>query len=141
VLVEIGPVASASAIAWVAYARAVLTGFGLRGAKVEADLGAEVVQAFRGYLEEWEAAAASSREFKWSADVDPEAVQYLVHAFYRVVQRLADAAEQRGTRLMPPEAEAFNTSLVTGLLDSLEAEGEPVAAFAEELRGFWPGFS
>jgi hypothetical protein len=141
VLVEVGPVASASAIAWVGYARAVLSGFGLRGANVEDDVGAEVVQAFRVYLAEWEATAASSSEFKWSADVDPESVQYLVHAFYRVAQRLADAAEQRGTRLMPPEAEAFNISLVTGLLDSLEAEGEPMAAFAEELRGFWPGFS
>jgi hypothetical protein len=141
VLVEVGPVPSTSVIAWVVYARAVLSGFGLRGANVEADLGAEVVQAFRGYLEEWEATAARSSEFKWSADVNPESVQYLVHAFYRVAQRLADAAEQRGTRLMPPEAEAFNTSLVTGLLDSLEAEGEPMAAFAEELRGFWPGLS
>lgn len=133
--------ASESAIAWVAYARAVLSGFGLRGAKVEADLGAEVVRAFRSYLEEWEVIAARDREFKWSRDVDPDTVQYLVHAFYRVVQRLALAAEERGTRLMPPEAEAFNVSLVTGLLDSLEAEGQSMASFAEELRGFWPGLS
>jgi hypothetical protein len=139
VRVELGPVASESAIAWVHYARAVLASFGLRGSKVQVALSADVVQAFLGYLDEWEATATSDREFKWSRDIDPDTVQYLVHAFYRVAQRLAVAAEERGTTVMPPEAKVFNVSLVTGLLDSLEAEGEPMVAFAEELRGFWPG--
>jgi hypothetical protein len=137
--VEVGPVPSESAIAWISYARAVLSGFGLRGVKVEAEAGPEVVAAFRGYLDEWEQTAAEDAVFKWTTDLDAEHVQYLVHAFHRVVQRLAEATELRGTALMPPEAVQFDTSLVVGLLDSLAAAGEPMKAFAEELRAFWPG--
>ena len=79
-------------------------------------------------------------EFKWTAEVDLEEVEYLVHAFYRVASRAADAAEQRGSRLMPPEGQAFYAALVLGVLDALESAGTPAAEFAGELRQFWPGF-
>jgi hypothetical protein len=140
VQVDIGPVAASSAMAWIDYARAVLEGYGFDDEPVENQVGAEVVKSFRYYLDDWNRVAKRGGEFKWSAEVDMEEVEYLVHAFYRVAGRATAAAEARGTRLMPPEGEPFYNCLVLGLLDALEGAGTPAAEFAEELRQFWPGF-
>lgn len=138
--VEIGPVSATSATAWIGYARAVLTGYGFpTPTTVDQQVGSDVAESFRHYLDEWDAIAAHGGEFKWVADVDLEVVEYLVHAFYRVAAQLADAAERRGSRLMPDEAGPFYASLVTGLLAGLRTAGEPAADFAEELESFWPG--
>lgn len=141
VLVELGPVASSSALAWTEFARAVLAGFALRGQRVQDELGDDVVSAFRGYLDAWDEAAARADELRWTGDVDPEQLRYLVHSFHRVAEKLAVAAEERGSRMMRPEAEAFNLALVTALLDALAGAGEPMTAFAEDLRRFWPGLT
>ena len=138
---DIGPVAAASATAWIDYARAVLEGYGLDDEQpVDGHVGSEVVTSFRDYLDEWARVAKRGGEFKWSAEVELEEVEYLVHAFYRVVGLATAAAEARRKRLMPPEGEAFYESLVHGLLDALESAGTPAAEFAEELRQFWPRF-
>jgi hypothetical protein len=141
VQVDIGPVAAASATAWIDYARAVLEGYGFDDERpVDGHLGSEVVTSFRNYLDQWAHVAKRGGEFKWTAEVDLEEVEYLVHAFYRVASLATEAAEARGKRLMPPEAEPFYASLVHGLLDALESSGAPAAEFAEELRQFWPRF-
>jgi hypothetical protein len=142
VQVDIGPVAAASATAWIDYARAVLEGYGFDDkAPVDNQIGFEVVKSFRNYLDQWAQVAKRGGEFKWTAEIDLEEVEYLVHAFYRVASLATSAAEARGKRLMPPEGEAFYESLVHGLLDALESAGTPAAEFAEELRQFWPRFS
>jgi hypothetical protein len=140
VQIGIGPVAASSATAWIDYARAVLEGYGLDDDEpVDKHVGSEVVASFRKYLDQWARVAKRGGEFKWSAEIDLEEVEYLVHAFYRLATRANDAAEARGHFYMPTEGEAFYMSLVHGLLDALESEGTPAAEFAEELRQFWPG--
>jgi hypothetical protein len=139
VQVGIGPVAASSATAWVDYARAVLEGYGLEDEPLDDEFGADVLASFRGYLDSWARVAKRGGEFKWEAEVDLEELEYLVHTFYRVAGRADAAAEARGHRLMPPEADAFYASLVVGLLVALEHAGTPAAEFAEELRQFWPG--
>ena len=99
----------------------------------------ESFRAFRTYLDQWAGVAKRGGEFKWSADIDLEQVEYLVHAFYRIATRANAAAEARGRFYMPPEGEAFYMSLIHGVLDALESAGTPAAEFAEELRQFWPG--
>jgi hypothetical protein len=141
VQVDIGPVEAASAAAFIDYARAVLEGYGLEEEPIDDQIGVEVAKRFRGYLDEWARVASRGGEFKWTAEIDLEQVEYLVHAFYRVARRATDAAHVRGHRLMPIEADAFYESLVQGLLHALEAAGTPAAEFAEELRQFWPRFS
>ena len=140
VQVDIGPIPASSAKAWIDYARAVLEGYGLGDEPLDDQVGVEVIASFRNYLDQWARVAKRGGEFKWTAEVDLEEVEYLVHAFYRVASRAADAAEQRGSRLMPPEGQAFYAALVLGVLDALESAGTPAAEFAGELRQFWPGF-
>jgi hypothetical protein len=101
----------------------------------------DIQSAFATYLDEWSAVAARDEVFKWSVEVDPELVEYLVHGFYRLAAVLADEAERRGGRISPPEGDVFYGALVNGLLDAL-GEGSPAnAEFASHLRAFWPGVS
>lgn len=129
---------SASVLAWLEYAGAVLLHNGVAPPLGE-DIPADATQSFMGYIAEWYEAAERTTEFHWESDVPSEVAEYLVLAFYRIVQRLAEAAEVRGARLAPPEAQTFYVMLVHGLLDALANEGPGAAEFSEDLRSFWPG--
>jgi len=136
--VEVGPVPSASALAWVGYASAVLSSD--PGAPQPGDdVPGDVVEAFGSYLDEWRRAAEQGPELFWTTDVPSEMAEYLILAFYRVVQRLAKLAEARGEPHSPPAGQAFYAMLVHRLLDALAEEGPGSSEFAAHLRSFWPG--
>lgn len=136
--VVVGPVASASVLAWANYAQAVLSNDPIAPTPVE-DIPADATGSLLGYITEWQDAARRQPVFLWESDVPSEVAEYLVLAFYRVVQRLAKAAEARGGRMAPPEGETFYVMLVHGLLDALASEGPAAAEFSDHLRSFWPG--
>ena len=98
--VDIGPVEATSATAFIDYARAVLEGYGLQDEPLDGQVGSDVVKNFRSYLDQWAQVAKRGGDFKWTADVDLEQVEYLVHAFYRVAGRVTEAAEERGLCLI-----------------------------------------
>ncbi len=129
----VGPVSSASALAFIGYARDVID----RGAAA-GDLPPDVSGAFADYLTEWEGLARTGPEFTWVTTVPVEVAEYLVHAFYRLALRLADAARATGPA-SPPAGRPFYELLVDGLLDGMAGEGASAAEFAEHLRSFWPG--
>lgn len=136
---QIGPVKSSGVLAWVAHARGVLAEMRAGRGPAGPALAPGVVDAFERFLDEWQRTAAHDDEFVWSADVDPEQVEFLAHAFYNIAQELATAAEARGYPLAPPEGEEFYQSLVCAFLDALEQEGKGAGAFAEDMRTTWPG--
>jgi hypothetical protein len=110
--VEVGPVRSFSVLSWVAYAHATLD-------RNEGELPEDVITGFRAML----------------------VVEYLVHAFYRIAQRLADEAELRGHPLAPADSDEFYWALVRSLLSALTDGGGSAGEFAEHLRAFWPGLT
>ncbi|MBI2710699.1 MAG: hypothetical protein HYX34_13560 [Actinobacteria bacterium] len=134
--VAVGPVPSSSVRAYVEYADQVLGD----PAGPAADVPAEVLSAFRGYLDEWRALAASGSDVTWKAEMPLEMAEYLVHAFYRLAQRLEQRAATIG-RQSSPEIDAWYRCLVNGLLQGLATEGPSGAEFADHLRTFWPGYS
>jgi hypothetical protein len=134
--VELGPLPSSSASAWVRYAREVLVTPRAHDAETLPD---GVREGFERYLNEWDKAASAGPSFRWATDVDPELVEYLVHAFYRVAVRLSEEAERRGGKLAPPEGDLFYETLVRALLDAMSRETPAAAEFADHLRAFWPG--
>lgn len=136
--VEFGPVPSSSAIAWIDYAETVLRSGGPEPYS-DTDAPTDAVSAFLTYLGEWRRAAEASEAFTWSIELPEEVAEYQVLAFYRIVRRLAEAAETRGQRLAPPEGQEFYLMLVDRLLDALASEGAGASEFAEHLRSFWPG--
>ncbi len=124
---------------WIAYARTVLAQ-SMTGTQIGARaLPAEVIEAFELLLAAWEAAADRDLTFVWEAEIEPEQVVYLLHAFFDLATGLAAAAEKRGFPVSPPEGDEFYRALVVSLLDALEREGGPNRDFAVDLRSRWPG--
>lgn len=117
-------------MAFVDYADRVLEG--------ASDMPADVVEAFRGYLGVWRKLAAKGAAVYWEADVPVDTVEYLVLPFFRLAERLEEAAAASGPAA-PAEADQFYRLLVSALLDGLAADGQASAEFAEHLRSFWPG--
>ena len=121
-----------SAQAWLAYARGVV-------AAVVRQLPVQVAAGFSGYLEEWADAAASSGDvFVWEGEAEPEEVEYLLHAFFKLAQTVAEQPEEHP---MPADAQLFYTTLVTALLNALRSENRATSEFVEHLAPFWPGLN
>jgi hypothetical protein len=137
--VRVGPVPSGSVSIWIAYARTVLAQ-SMAGTQVGTRvIPMEVIEAFETLLREWEDCASRDLTFIWDAELEPEQVEYLTHAFFDLATGLAEAAEQRGFPVSPPEGDEFYYCLVKALLDALEREGGAHCDFALDLRSRWPG--
>jgi hypothetical protein len=141
VVIDVGPLDSAGVLTWTALARKIVRDAENDGEVFGLALPPDVIADFGRYVEEWYEAAEQSPQFRWVADVDPDVAVYLVNAFYRLAERMAAAARERGSRLFPDDARPFYWALVAALLNALEAEGPPRAKFAENLRAFWPGLA
>jgi len=136
--VQVGPLPSGSVTIWVAYARTVLAQ-SLAHPGAHAPLAVEAIDAFEEFLDEWDEEASMGTEFLWSAEVDPERVEYLAHVWFRLAAQLAAEAEIRGFPLSPPEGDEFYQALVATVLDALAYEGRSTLEFSEQLREQWPG--
>jgi hypothetical protein len=102
-------------------------------------LAPEVIEGFAGFLAEWEAVARSSETFLWETEVDPEQIEFLALALFKIAVSLdADPpAELAAGR--PTAADPFYQAFVLAFLDAMRAENKSLAAYAEELRSSWPG--
>ena len=102
-------------------------------------LPAEVFDDIGNYLEQWMPRARIVDEpFRWHAEVDPDKLEYLVHALFNLDTWLLVEA-QRGERPgCPEEGRLFYLVLVRALLQALEAESPARAAFVDQLRSTWP---
>ena len=111
-------------------------------ATVARQLPIQVAAGFSGYLEEWSDAAASGDVFLWEGKAEPEEVEYLLHAWFKLAQAVAEQRQQDpSVASPPPEGHVFYTTLVTTLLNALRAESRTTAEFAEHLAPFWPGLN
>ena len=139
-LLELGPVPSPSAIAYVEFCR-------YRLAEVVADPGdlattltPDVVDLFTGLLDRWQRIAEAGPVFAWAQEINVESLEYHFVAFVRVVLggdpigRTSESADDREVELRRP----FRVALVNGILIALEGEGQGSAALAAELRAQWP---
>ena len=134
---HVGPASSASTLAWITYARAVLDrADDVAGTAAVPD---DVVRRFSGFLDQWQAAAEQHPEVSWNAEVEADELEFLAHAFLRIAEALAAEADVRGAPSAPPEADEFYQALVQGIVDALAAEDPARAQFSEQLRQAWPG--
>jgi hypothetical protein len=137
--VQVGPIPPGGVNIWVAYARTVIGQALVHPDQLNERLDPDVIEAFDGYLAEWEQLAAAGPEFLWVADVEPERVEFLGRAFLAIAESLARAAERRGYPISPVEGEEFYQALVRGFLDALAHEGRARLEFSEQIRDQWPG--
>ena len=133
---DVGPVAPASAVAWIDWADEV---FGeLRNEPpTRASLPAAVLDEIGGYLEQWMPRTVDE-PFRWHAEIDPDKLEYLVHALFSLDTRLFSGARRGDRPGFPEEGRLFYLVLVRALLHALEEESPARAAFVDQLRSSWP---
>jgi len=139
VRLQIGPLPSGGVTIWIAYARTVIGQILAHPDQVGVHLEPEVIEAFDGYLAEWEQLAATNPEFLWVTEIEPDRVEFLGQSFLAIADNLARAAETRGYPISPTEGEEFYQALVKSFLDALAHEGRSRLEFSEQVRDRWPG--
>ena len=132
--VEIGPVSSASARAWIAYATEMVA---LLRALPVPKLPSEALDGFESLLDEWRPIAAGDKPFRWSNDEDPERAKYLLNALYRAGTIIEAEAATGHAQLRPAVADEFHFVLVHEVLDALQQESEADSQFVDGLRSVW----
>lgn len=130
---ELGPVPSASALAWVTYARGVLE------SPQADDVPAGVRNEFKTFVSGVERRSRTCVELRWSMDTSHEELTFVVHAFHRLAVELNSSDGRRRATRMPEAARPFYRVLVRDVLGALASECSASASFAEQLASFWPG--
>jgi len=139
-LLELGPVPSSSAIAYVAFCRERLAEVVAEPGDLAPTLTPDVAALFGGLLDRWQEIAEAGAVFAWTQEINVETLEYHFVAFVRVVLgsdpigRSSESADDRQAELRRP----FRVALVNGILTALEREGSGSAALAAELRAQWP---
>ena len=132
-----GPVAPAGAVAWMEWADEALEGLSTGPASERSPSSSVFVDA-ASYLQRWLPCAGSlPRTLRWQADVDPDELEYLLHAFFNLDMQLSKEAGA-GVPEAPTEGRTFYLVLVRALLHALETQSPGRAAFVAQLRSSWP---
>lgn len=129
-------VSSASALAWISFARDTLKdAAGDPGISIPA----ETMAVVEGYLRDWEVKAQAGPALSLQVEIPTDELEHLGHVFMKVSQFAVDKADRRGFDVSPPEADEFFASLSEAVIDALEYSGEGSAEeFATGLRNDWP---
>ena len=135
--VDVGPVARASAVAWITWADEVCRD--LRADPSRESSCPPLLFGAGGYLAQWKRPDLSvGGIFRWHADVHPDELEYLIHGLLQLDAQLAVEVEDGGQSPAPDEGREFYLVLVRDLLYALEMEGTGRAAFVDQLRCGWP---
>ncbi|MGI8631277.1 MAG: hypothetical protein ACR2NA_01850 [Solirubrobacterales bacterium] len=135
---DVGPVAPACAIAWLGWADEVYDDLGNRPTSTllaPTGLSVDVVS----YLHRWTSHAGGvGKIYRWQAEVEPDELEYLVHAFCSLDAQMSAEGVAGEQPPVPEEGRAFYLVLVGALLHALETESRSRAAFVDQLRSCWP---
>ena len=131
---DVGPVAPASAVVWMKWVDVVCADLDSAPPSPTSPSTAGFVEAV-SCLERWMPRTGGLRgTVRWQPDVDPDELEYLAHAFFKLDTQLSDEVASPA----PPEGRAFYLVLVRALLHALETESPSRAAFVDQLRSSWP---
>ena len=137
VRLDVGPVAPASAVAWMEWADEALERLSSRGAS-GASPSLSVFVDVASYLQRWMPwTGGLPRTLRWQADVDPDELEYLVHALFNLDRQLSSEVGA-GVPNAPKESRTFYLMLVRALLHAIESQSPGRAAFVDQLRSSWP---
>jgi hypothetical protein len=132
--IEIGPVSSGSARAWIEYATEMLVL--LRGLSNQ-ELGSRALDGFESLLEEWRPIAEAAEPFRWVSEEPPDRAQYLINALHLAGTVIERESAVGRAYLRPAAADEFHFVLVQEVLDALEHEGGSYAQFVGHMRNVW----
>lgn len=128
--VRIGPVPSASVLAWSTSARQTIETIRRRP---ELEVPPDVVEGFAHLVSTWTAVAEAADPFDWQAEMDRDEIQRLSTQW----MRLATIAREPGSEIhpAPPEGQAFYDALAESMLAALTPveDREQIGAKLDEL--------
>ncbi len=135
---DVGPVAPASAVAWIEWADETF-----RALREEppscAALSADAMDGIEAYFDQWMARGRTRDEaFRWRAEISPDELEYLLHGLFSLDVGLSADAQGRQRQPEGEEARPFHLVLVRALLHALESESPGRAAFVDQLCSAWP---
>ena len=135
---DVGPVAPASAVAWMEWAEQTFAEL-RNGPRSKIVCSAEALDGIEGYFKQWMPRARILDEaFRWHTEIDPDELEYLLCALVSLDARLSGDARRGQRRPAYDEGRLFFLVLVRALLHALETESPGRAAFADQLRAAWP---
>ena len=131
---HIGPLPSAVALAWIHNSRGLLEAVRHARVPLAIDVHEDLVDLCDSLLTVWEAHARRADTFDLLQDVDVVQLTGLVLQWLEIGRLTDDELAALGCTWAPPAAQPFSEALETGVLDSLDAAGEPGAALLGRLR-------
>lgn len=138
VALDVGPVAPASAVAWMEWADETFGELRRRPPSI-GPRSREALDGIERYFEQWTARTRIRDEaFRWHTDIDPDELEYLLCALVSLDARLSGEAQRGQWRPDCGEGRLFFLVLVRALLHALETTTPGRAAFADQLRAGWP---
>jgi CheY-like chemotaxis protein len=135
VRVELGPVPSSSARAWIRDARIVLERARAAGDALPVVLPPEIERAFVGYLDRWEAHAATADPFVWSDDIDVDEARHLAVYFFSLLSIDDETWARYELPFTSEDAAPFIQTLSTAVIEAL---AEADAEVGPSIKASWP---
>jgi hypothetical protein len=134
VQVDVGPISSASARAWIEYATNMLT---LLRTLSEQELPSRALDAFASLLDQWRPLAQGDKPFRWVTDETPDRAKYLLNALFVAGTLIEKEVTAGRAHLRPAAADEFHVILVQDVLRALEQESRADAQFVRQMRNVW----
>lgn len=135
--VKIGPVPSASAIAWIDNAMRIVDALRSRPGLLDRPVPPEVFDAFSRFLHVWRDIAGTNDEFFWAARADPASVGALLEAWAAIGRVPPERLEEIGCRRSVPEGRPFYEAVTEAILAAVErfdATSELAATLSRQWR-------
>lgn len=133
---RVGPVPAAAARVWVANTRTIIDAVAAQPDVLDEPVPDEVLDLFRGFLDQWAEIAADATEFRWAARAHPDDVSRIVTQ-WATIDGMSDQQLQRlGVHWSPPEGEPFFHALTSGVLEALRRH-EDTRRLAARLGRQW----
>ena len=137
--IHVGPVASSAVRVWVDNTRKILDAVAAHPEELPEPIPPDVLEIFDSFLQQWDAVAAATSEFRWVARANADDVTRIV-SYWASIDSLSDEQLERlGIAWSPPEGAPFFEALTTGVLTALRRH-EETRRLAARLGEQWAAY-
>jgi len=138
--VELGPLPSSAAHAWLGSTLRLVAAVSAHPELVPFEVPQEATDTFTLHLLRWLDIARGSEVFYWVDEEDPATLRALLAYWVRLDQLSDDEIAHLGVSWSPPEGHAFFEALTAAIIDAI-AETSEFGELAAELADIWSGGS
>lgn len=132
-LLELGPVAAADVQQWARFVRRMICELRVDPADLDGVATSDFLDQCTKMIDVWERdAALGSGEFRWSAAIESETAEYLLHGLDRCLQ--SPGLSGRATAEELTTHHPFMMHVVQSLVDGLTAEGACHEQLCDQVR-------